>query len=254
MTSSGKELDRFVRKIASHPISKAIAGFLQQEKIIEHYGETPIIKILDGYVADFHYLNSDPPHYRRFVILRIMNDGPKAATGCWASISIDSLHLKEVPLHWADAPYTILRNSMETITIPPTITRELDIAFSVYRDYPPNHAVVRNSGNSISTTSWVSPSISPTKGTYDPRIISTGSDGGVLHTANQDFHLPSTEKLEGAWIASHLVIAYPREKNEHYLPPNDPPRRYNARVRFTCNEGQTAEIDMVLIIPPIQAD
>jgi len=244
-----KEGDRFIRKVMGHPVTKILAGPLQMEKVVEHF-DTPILRILGGYVADFHYLYTEPPHYRRFIILRIRNDGRKAATGCWAHISIEETHLNEIPLHWSDCDYRVRRNSTETITIPPGITRELDVAFSVYGHYlPGEYETVVSTDTNFIHMSQIS-----TRGTMDPHLISTGIrsiDFEANITREHDSFQNELEPMKvGAWIASHLVLANPIENSEHHLSGGEPPRRYNSTIRVTCNEGQSDDTSIVLIVTP----
>jgi len=243
-----KEGDKFLRKVMGHPLTKGVAGIAQLDKVVEHY-DTPILRILGGYVANFHYLNTEPAHYRRFVILKIRNDGSKAATGCWAHISIEEEGMNEIPLHWSDCDYKVRRNSMETIIVPPCITRELDVAFSVYGHYFPGEY-----GEAVSTDTDFIPLIqASTKGTIDPHVISTGT----LFISSEDRtreYRNLQSQLEpmkfGAWIASHLVLANPTESSEHYLSGGEPPRRYNSTIRVTCNEGQYDETPITLLVTP----
>jgi len=232
-----------------NPIVKALAGIAQVDRMAEHY-DTPILKILDGYVANFHYENTNPPHYRRFIVLRIQNDSDKAATGCWATITVPELQLKEIPLHWVDCEYTVLRNSMKSITIPPHITRELDVAFSVYGKYlPGEYQLVLGTG----TNAIITKSYEPTRGTIDPNLMPTGSRFVEFDSDIEDDKV-IRDKLEpmrfGSWIASHLVLANPKEDTEYHLAGNEPPKRYNSTIRVTCNEGHSVEAPMVLLVTP----
>ncbi len=138
---------------------------------------------------------------------------------------------------------------METITIPPGITRELDIAFSTYGDYQPGeYEPVRTTG----TTTFVKISPSSTKGTFDPNIISTGSRyiNNDIGEDEPSLEIRRDPTLIGTWIALHMVLANPTYDSELYLVGTEPPKRYNSIIRVTCNEGQSDETNMILLVTP----
>lgn len=247
-----ESLDRVIRRAMGNPISKGIVGKLVGDKVVDHY-DTPVLSIERGYVDDFYYLNSIPPHYRRFIIVKVRNIGPYEATNCWGTITVEELGLKEVPLHWADESYEIRRDSMIPINIPPGISRDLDIAFSVYGSeysggsHPLTTTLYSSSSSTKISKSEKTPSITSydlvrPRGTFTPEVARTDS--------NQQFQVTEREPeppMEGAWLASHLVIAYPSYDSEHYLPPQSPPRRYHGEIKVICGNGTGDRCPIVII-------
>ena len=248
-----EETDRWTRRRMGNPIIKAVIEKVAGEKFVEYY-EEPYLTIEGGYVEDFRYIGSEPSHHRRFILVKVTNDGLRSAVDCWAQITIPELGLENVPLHWADESYEIKRNSMDMITIPPRVSRDLDVAFSVYgEEYDKGISLMTGdavivTGKIIGPSTWKSstttqtrPSTSTLGGTYDPRFVPTG--------ARQvgDFHKESDPKLKGSWLASHLVIANPRENSDHYLPPDFPPKRYDCELQVICGNGKGDETSITII-------
>ena len=90
-------LARVIRKPMGNPIVKAVTERVAGSKFVEHY-DTPVLKIQKTYVDNFHYLGTDPLHYRRFVIATIRNDGPYSATDCWGQITLDEIGEDNAPV------------------------------------------------------------------------------------------------------------------------------------------------------------
>lgn len=251
MVKNMDRVDRFARKVMSNPVAKAIAGVAQVEALVEHF-DTPILVAKEGYAADFNYQNAFPPHIRRFVILRVSNEGSKSATECWASITIEELNLNDIPLHWADCSYEVYRNSMDTITIQPGVTRDLDVAFSVYGSFIPIVDNVKQSGEIVKSTRTIADhrySVDTMKGTMDVRLIPTGSkliEDQQFGLSDTTFRLNSEK--HGAWLASHLVLARPEERSEHYLSGDEVSIRYNSIIKITCSEGVIIEVPIVILV------
>jgi hypothetical protein len=232
-----------VLEIIGEPLIKFV-GKKVLEKLFERIAKlrnVPYLKMNEGYVANFYYRDSNPPYYRRFILMKVHNSGKMVATGCYATITLEGSGNKEIPLHWVDQPYTVLRDSMLPIDIPPGRTRELDVAFSVYGSYFPFEVLLidnRKMTGATSTRAYQYKTEEPTKITADPRYVNISSE-------------PVSNKkepwLEGAWLATHLILSEPKIESEDYLIPNDPPKRYNTVIKVTSNEGVTCKRKIVII-------
>ena len=104
MSDARAQTDRWTRRRMGNPIIKAIIERVAGEKFVEHY-EEPYLTIEGGYVEDFQYIGTDPIHHRRFILVKVTNDGLRSAVDCWAQITIPELGLEKIPLHWADESY-----------------------------------------------------------------------------------------------------------------------------------------------------
>jgi len=244
-----REGDRWTRRRMGNPVTKAIIERVAGEKFVEYY-EEPYLTIEGGYVADFQYIGTNPVHHRRFVIIKVTNEGLHSAEDCWAHINIPELGLEKIPLHWADESYDIRRNSMDMITIPPGVSRDLDVAFSVYGEEYDEGKTVSTRDNSVSVTVSVNPSVETlvtgygstiSRGTYDPRLATTGA------RLYEEIPKQPDPKLKGSWLASHLVLAIPIENSEHYLPPDSPPKRYDCTIEVICGNGKGDETSITIM-------
>lgn len=246
-----KALDRYARRAMGNPVVKAISERIVGSKVVEHY-ESPHLKIEEIYADDFYYFRTDPPHYRRFVIGKVRNKGKMTATNCWVRISIDELGLTEIPLHWSDESYDIRRISMDMIDLPPDVSRDLDIAFSVlgseFIKIPSvctTGTVTVSEGTAITDYSQTQSA----RGTLNPEVV--GSDSNKLIRTVVEMSEGKVEPpLDGAWLASHLVIANPIVGSEHYLSPIEPVKRYRGKLEVICGNGEGDSLDMVLLVYP----
>jgi hypothetical protein len=257
MVKVRKTLDRYARRAMGNPVVKGITERIAGSKVVEHY-ESPHPKIIQIYTDNFYYFRTDPPHYRRFVIGKVRNKGKRTATNCWARISIDELGLAEIPLHWADESYNIRRNSMDMIELPPDVSRDLDIAFSVlgseFEKIPSVSITGTVTGTTITgseetsiTDYGLTTQPSSTRGTFSPEVV--GSDSNKLkRTLVESKERKVEPPLNGAWLASHLVIANPMVRSEHYLPPIEPVKRYRGKFEVICGNGEGNSLDMVLLV------
>jgi len=268
-----EKFDEFERK----KLGIVLTRLAERSGELEYEGPNLVIK--GGYVSDFKYFGTDPIHHRRFVIVNVINEGSRSATNCCAQITIPSLGLDKTPLHWADESYEIRRNSMDRITIPPGVPRDLDVAFSVYGEEYDGGKMARTSGEPEIITKTTSTSLGTItgmitipstetpitshgltipKGTYDPRPRGTFNPEVASTGARLSEEIPKTfdPKLKGSWLASHLVLANPIENSEHYLPPDSPQKRYDCEIEVICGNGGGESRSMMLIssINPSELD
>lgn len=258
MEKALEKFDEFERRSLDNVVSRLI------EKTEARRYEEPNLVIKGGYVDDFEYFGTDPIHHRRFVIVNVINEGSRSATDCCAQITIPSLGLDKIPLHWADESYEMRRNSMDRITIPPRVPRDLDVAFSVYGQEYDEGKTPRTSGRPAIITGGSTSTSNKTKtstetkitshgvarGTYDPTLLRGTYDPRPTPTGARLFEEISKTfdpKLKGSWLASHLVLANPKEKSEHYLPPNSPQIRYDCEIEVICGNGRGESRSIILI-------
>jgi len=136
---------------------------------------------------------------------------------------------------------------METITIPPGVNRELDVAFSVYGANQPGELGFITDTDTLPPT----PNRPPTRGTLDVTLTPTGSRYIDIQNDNNSGLDEKPDPMKfSAWIASHEVLANPKEDSILHLSGREPPQRYHANIRVTCNEGIKDEKEIVLVVTP----
>jgi hypothetical protein len=213
-----------------------------QEKISKWFSK-PYLKFTEIYVANYHYEDTQVPHYRKFINATIRNVGKEAAKQCYAMITINS---DQVHLHWSDIPYEKLSSSTKKIDIGPKEPRRLDIAFSVYGSSF-SHSQKSILGLPVKKVAHFSKQVpSDAKGALS---LTTESTGSKMTMGTYDQRLSSYEPAKlheaksGAWIATHLSLLDPKYTDRDYISP----ARYDVNIELFSDKGKSESCSFTII-------
>jgi hypothetical protein len=176
------------------------------------------------YVANFSVPKAKEFKVARFVIATVRNVGGVAARECLGIASSEARDLKEYKLHWSDTEYKPLRDTAETVDIPPQTTRDLDVAFSVGgAKSVGSFGANRQVGYVVARMSGSVPAIGTTVvnlvSEYPP-TVGTVPSVRVNASAPEPSIFEQEESLTGAWIAVPLALCFPQEGSEFRLRPS----------------------------------
>jgi hypothetical protein len=127
------------------------------------------------------------------------------------------------------------------INLNPDEERRLDVAFSFCGSNSielTSEPIITTGVGAIITGGTINPtgSSKPTDTSPFPHIVPTSSMSNIK-ASKPDL------SLEGAWLASHLVIDNPTLDSRDYLPPG----RHSVKVDVGCDNGSGDEVEIIIV-------